>query len=173
MQSEKRTHLFEKKTSSDDITWTEFSRIKQSSVTPEDAEASLEAIRKYLSNYVPILLNVIGTSPPHHSQPLHSLLSSFLSIAPKGQLGKFYQSAVEKLKAIAAGPSADEKATATTLCSLLNICVDFVPLICGEKAYIPDLVMTIRPFMLQTKQNGLQKRAYKVSSEDRSFELFC
>ena len=164
--SDKKTRTFDKKHPAGDQDWTEFSRVKRSIVTKEECELGLETIRKYLPNYLPILLNVIGAASPHHSAPLHSLLCAFLRVATKGQREKYFKSVMEKLNSSMGNSDEknpmEEKNNVASQCALLNLIVDFVPFVCMEKGCMPDLVMRIRPFMLQSKHNALQKRAYKV-----------
>ena len=93
-------------------------------MTPKDADAALEVIRKFLGNFVPLLFNAIGGASPHHATLLHTLLRAFLSVGGKKSVEKSYGTVMEKLK-----KSDGEKDEVRTKQVLLGLVIDFVPYI--------------------------------------------
>ncbi|XP_061083822.1 RRP12-like protein [Conger conger] len=124
-----------------------------------ESEEDKAEVRRFAKNFLPILFNVYSTQPaPGESAPSRmavlETIKVYLTITDQQMVCTFLQKATEKLS----GPDCTE----FTRLSVMDLVVAMAPFV--DEATMSQTYELMRPY-LESKESGVQKKAYRVLEE--------
>ena len=131
---------------------------RNASLTPEEAQASLDTIARFSKNFLPLLFNIFTATEPAHRAYIQRTITSYASITEEKLINEFFKTIVAKL--LKADEVAEKAEQDKLRYDMADLSVALAAALDVEN--MGFLYQVVKPLIGSPDAHSVQKKCYKV-----------